>query len=283
LEKLFAAKPPVSRAAKRRYQCAPRRAHLGKAAMSKTLVQEQFGKTHAEYLASKPHAKGASLERLVALTSPQKTWRALDVATGGGHVAYTFAPHVSRMWATDITQEMLDMVRAEAQKRGLANIRTAYAKAEALPFEDQSFDLVTCRIAPHHFDSIPDFLKEVARVLKPDALLALVDNVVPAGSAGDYVNAFERFRDPSHLRAWTMQEWRDALAKAGLNVTHEEQIYKQMEFKSWAARHDTNMQNFLRAMLKEMTPEVKAVLEPGGSGADLTFRLCEGLFIAKKA
>jgi len=239
--------------------------------MSKTLVQEQFGKTAASYLTSAPHAKGASLERLVELTRPQKNWRALDVATGGGHVAYTIAPHVERMWATDITQEMLDMVRGEAAKRGLANVRTAYAKAEALPFEDASFDLVTCRIAPHHFDSIPG------------GLMAIVDNVVPAGSTGDYVNAFERFRDPSHLRAWTMEEWREAVGKAGLKITHEEQIYKQMEFKSWAARHDTNMQNFLRAMLKELTPEVKAVLEPKGGGAELTFRLCEGLFIAKKA
>ncbi len=179
--------------------------------MNKTLVQEQFGKTAASYLTSTPHALGKSLERLVALTSPQKTWRALDVATGGGHVAYTFAPHVERMWATDITQEMLDMVKGEAQKRGLANVRTAYAKAEALPFEDASFDLVTCRIAPHHFDSIPEFLGEVHRVLKPSGLFAVVDNVVPAGSVGDYVNAFERFRDPSHLRAWTMEEWRAAL------------------------------------------------------------------------
>jgi ubiquinone/menaquinone biosynthesis C-methylase UbiE len=251
--------------------------------MSKTLVQEQFGKTAASYLTSAPHAKGASLERLVELTKPQKTWRALDVATGGGHVAYTFAPHVERMWATDITQEMLDMVKAEAAKRGLANLRTAYAKAEALPFEDAYFDLVTCRIAPHHFDSIPEFLAEVHRVLKPGALLALVDNVVPAGSVGDYINAFERFRDPSHLRAWTMQEWRDALAKAGFKITHEEQIAKLMEFKSWAARHDANMQNFLRAMLAQVTPEVNAVLEPKGSGAELTFRLSEGLFIAKRA
>ena len=255
---------------------------LGTHPMTKTLVQEQFGKTAASYLTSAPHAKGASLERLVTLTSPQKDWRALDVATGGGHVAYTFAPHVARIWATDITQEMLDMVRAEAQKRGLANIRTAYAKAEALPFEDASFDLVTCRIAPHHFDSIPDFLAEVQRVLKPGGTFALVDNVVPAGSTGDYVNAFERFRDPSHLRAWTMQEWRDALQKARLGVTHEEQIYKKMEFKAWAARHDADMQSFLRAMLEEMTPAVKAVLEPAGDGDTLTFRLCEGLFIAKK-
>ena len=165
----------------------------------------------ASYLTSKPHALGKSLERLVALTSPQKGWHVLDVATGGGHVAYVFAPHVARVWATDITQEMLDMVKAEAQKRGLSNVRTAYAKAEAMPFEDASFDLVTCRIAPHHFDSIPDFLGEVHRVLKPNGLFALVDNVVPEGSVGDYINAFERFRDPSHLRAWTMQEWRDAL------------------------------------------------------------------------
>jgi ubiquinone/menaquinone biosynthesis C-methylase UbiE len=250
--------------------------------MSKTAVQEQFGKTAAHYLTSKPHAAGKSLERLVALTSPQKNWHALDVATGGGHVAYTFAPHLERMWATDITQEMLHMVKGEAAKRGLANIRTAYAKAEALPFEDESFDLVTCRIAPHHFDSIPEFLAEVRRVLKLGGLFALVDNVVPPGSVGDYVNAFERLRDPSHLRAWTMDEWRDALRVAGLRTTHEEQIYKTMEFKSWAARYDATMQALLRAMLSQVTPEVKATLDPQGSGAELTFRLCEGLFINRR-
>lgn len=251
--------------------------------MNKSLVQEQFGKTAASYLTSTPHALGKSLERLVALTAPQKSWHGLDVATGGGHVAYAFAPHVARMWATDITQEMLDLVRAEAQKRGLSNIRVAYAKAEALPFEDESFDLVTCRIAPHHFDSIPEFLAEVRRVLRSQALFALVDNVVPQGSVGDYINAFERFRDPSHLRAWTMDEWRAALKKHSFAITHEEQLYKKMEFKSWASRHDDTMQALLRAMLAQVTPEVKAALEPQGTGAELTFRLCEGLFINRRA
>ena len=251
--------------------------------MNKTLVQEQFGKTAAHYLTSKPHAKGKSLERLVDLTAPQKDWRVLDIATGGGHVAYVFAPHVARVWATDITQEMLDQVAAEAGKRGLGNVRTTYAKAEALPFEDESFDLVTCRIAPHHFDSIPAFLTEVHRVLKPGGQLALVDNVVPAGTVGDYINAFERFRDPSHLRAWTMQEWRDALTAARLGVTHEEQIYKTMEFSSWAQRYDDTMKALLRAMLTEVTPAVAAVLEPKTVDGDFTFKLCEGLFIARRA
>src|SRR6266705_3592636 len=157
--------------------------------MTKSLVQEQFGATAAHYLTSKPHAKGKSLERLVELVKPQPGWHALDVATGAGHTAYAFAPHVARVWATDITAEMLDLVRAEAARRKLANIRVAHAKAEALPFDDASFDLVTCRIAPHHFDSIPAFLAETARVLKANGTLALADNVVPPGSVGDYVNA----------------------------------------------------------------------------------------------
>src|SRR6266849_92419 len=251
--------------------------------MTKSLVQEQFGATAAHYLTSKPHAKGKSLERLVELVQPQPAWRALDVATGAGHTAYAFAPHVARVWATDITEEMLALVRDEIAKRKLANVRVAYAKAEALPFEDQSFDLVTCRIAPHHFDSIAAFLDEARRVLKSGATLAIADNIVPPGSVGDYVNAFERFRDPSHLRAWTMEEWRAALTAHGFTIGHEEQLYKQMEFKSWAGRHDAVMQALLRSMLAQVTPEVKAALEPQGDGPELTFRLCEGLFIARRA
>lgn len=250
--------------------------------MNKTLSQEQFGKNAARYLTSKPHAQGKSLERLVTLTAPQPDWRVLDIATGGGHVAYIFSPHVARVWATDITQEMLDMVKTEAAKRGLGNVRTTYAKAEQLPFEDASFDLVTCRIAPHHFDSIPEFLAEAGRVLKAGGTLAIVDNIVPAGPVGDYINAFERLRDPSHLRAWTMDEWRAAINEAGFVIEHEEQLFKPMEFKSWAARYDDIMKSLLRAMLTQSTPEIKTVLEPKGDGDDLTFRLCEGLFIARK-
>ena len=91
------------------------------------------------------------------------------------------------------------------------------------------------------------------------------------------------FRDPSHLRAWTMDEWRDALKAAGLPPSHEEQIYKTMEFKSWAQRYDDTMKALLRAMLTQVTPDVKATLDPKDGDGDFTFRLCEGLFIAKKA
>jgi ubiquinone/menaquinone biosynthesis C-methylase UbiE len=249
--------------------------------MTKTLSQQQFGATAKDYITSKPHAQGKSLDRMVALAAPQPDWTVLDIATGAGHTAYAFAPHVAEVVASDITDEMLTIVREQAAKRGLANVRTARAKAESLPFEDASFDLVTCRIAPHHFDSIAAFLGEVRRVLKPGGTFAVVDNVVPEGSVGDYVNAFERFRDPSHLRAWNMAEWRAALAAHGFKITHEEEIAKTMEFAPWATRHDETVKAFLRAMLREVTPAVREFLDPQEKNGNLTFRLCEGLFIAK--
>jgi ubiquinone/menaquinone biosynthesis C-methylase UbiE len=249
--------------------------------MSTARVQQEFGDNAAYYLTHAPHAQGQSLDRLIALTEPKAGWHILDIATGGGHVAYKFAPHVARVWATDITEAMLTQVRAEAHKRKLGNIRTAFAKAEMLPFEDASFDLVTCRVAPHHFDSIADFLAESARVLKDSGLLAVVDNVVPQGSVGNYVNAFERFRDPSHLRSWTMPEWEAALEHAGFAVTHRELLFKRLVFDTWAERHEANMLAFLRAMLTEMTPAVADYFDVRHDDAGLSFRLSEALFVAR--
>jgi len=166
--------------------------------MSKTLVQEQFGKTAASYLTSTPHALGKSLERLVTLTAPQKDWRTLDVATGGGHVAYTFAPHVARVWATDITQEMLDMVKTEAAKRGLDNVRTAYAKAEALPFEDASFDLVICREVLEHL-TVLQVKQAVANMVRMTSAFIYVTTRFHPSPANllDFTTQFDV--DPSHI------------------------------------------------------------------------------------
>jgi hypothetical protein len=120
-------------------------------------------------------------------------------------------------------------------------------------------------------------------VLKPTGTLALVDNVVPVGSVGDYVNAFERFRDPSHLRSWTLEEWQAALAQAGFAVSHSELLFKRMVFKTWAGRHDAIMLRFLRAMLTEMTPDVAGYFDVRDvDGGDIDFRLSEALFIAQR-
>src|SRR5262245_624565 len=134
--------------------------------MTRSLVQQQFGAHASAYATSTVHAKGASLGRLVELVQPQRHWQALDIATGAGHTAAAFAPYVAHVIASDITDEMLAEARKLAAARGLVNMEVAVADAEALPFEDARFDLVTSRIAPHHFPDVAQFVREVMRVLK---------------------------------------------------------------------------------------------------------------------
>lgn len=251
--------------------------------MSKDEIRKQFGENAAAYVTSRPHAKGKSLARLVELVEHQKDWEVLDVATAAGHTAFAFAPHVKHVWATDITPEMLDMARELAEQRGVSNVTIEIADAESLPYKDGRFDLVTCRIAAHHFVDVGPFMREATRVLKPNGVLAVVDNVVPHGPAGAYVNGFEKLRDPSHGRCLSMEEWREAYGAAGLELKHDETIDKEMVFETWAARHDEATRSYIRALLTEAGPEAAAFLRPGKVEHETIFHLREGILIGRKA
>lgn len=265
--------------------------------MSKTLVQQQFGANAAAYATSTVHAKGASLARLVELVQPKADWSALDIATGAGHTALAFAPHVARVVASDLTPEMLVETAKLAADKGFANLTTAEADAERLPFPDASFDLVTSRIAPHHFPDIPAFLRESHRVLKPGGTFALVDNVAPdaattpgfpesdLAAADAAYNAFEKKRDPSHGRAWTTAEWVRGIKDAGLLLAHTEHAPKGMDFATWCKTMQVPAAIVpgLRSVLTGASGALAAFLKPTIDGDKIGFTLSELIAIAKKA
>lgn len=202
---------------------------------SKALSKERFNQYAEGYVTNKTHAKGPELDRLIEIARPQPDWVTLDVATGGGHTALKFAPHVAHVTATDLTPNMLDNARAFITGQGMTNVDFKLADAEALPFDDAAFDLVTCRIAPHHFPDAPRFVREGARVLKPGGLLLVQDQVLPEDyQAARYVDAFEKLRDPSHNRVFTEGEWIAMFRDAGLAVEHTEQLSKRHELVHWA-------------------------------------------------
>src|SRR3954467_4376319 len=184
--------------------------HRGDADMTsatKSLVQSQFGANAERYAVSRVHAEGESLSRLVEVVQPHADWEAIDIATGPGHTALAFAPKVKHVIASDVTPEMLQVARGLAAKRGLTNVSFAEMPAEKLPVPDASFDLVTCRTAPHHFADVRAFVAEVARVLRPGGVFGLVDNIAPEDSeAAAPYNEFEKLRDPSHGRCLSESE-----------------------------------------------------------------------------
>jgi ubiquinone/menaquinone biosynthesis C-methylase UbiE len=80
-------------------------------------VQQQFGATAAAYSTSTGHGDRTALAALVALAAPRATDTVLDIATGAGHTALAFAPHVQRVVAYDLTEAMLAETAKNAAER----------------------------------------------------------------------------------------------------------------------------------------------------------------------
>jgi SAM-dependent methyltransferase len=142
----------------------------------------------------------------------------LDVATGGGHVAR----RLREEGCTVVTVDPAPGMRADV-----------VAPAEHLPFEDGSFDVVTCRIAPHHFRDIRAAVEEMARVAQH--LVVIEDNVF----VDEQVEEAERLRDPTHVRCYTEDEWKKLLTDAGLEVEQVQHFERRPVVDDWLARVDT--------------------------------------------
>ncbi len=251
----------------------------------KTLSQARFGRHAQEYVASAVHASGADLDRLLALAAPQPAWTLLDIATGGGHTALAFAPYVRQVVAGDLTPAMLRAARRFLAERGAANVAYVATDAENTAFASDTFDLVTCRLAAHHFPDCFRFVRECARVLKPGCLLLIEDHLLPEDDrAARYIDSFERLRDPSHHRAYAEYEWRGMFLDAGLTVEHTETLTRGAGgLAAWAQRQGCapDVIERLHIMLAQAPAAVQAWLNPRCAGApaadfDHTFIIIAG-------
>lgn len=215
----------------------------------KQRVRARFGSTAQDYVVSPGHRSGKDLARVVEWAAGGPNDRALDIATGGGHTALALAPHVGHVVASDLTPKMLAAAEGFIRGEGAANVSFEIAEAERLPFDDASFEIVTCRIAPHHFADVRAFCREVARVLKPNGRFVLVDTFAPEDDELDaFFNKVEAWRDPTHMRNYRVSQWVAWLREVGLNVEIVEYFDKTHPFDEWTAR-------------SRMTPEDKAALE----------------------
>ena len=203
----------------------------------KAQVQDYLSRTAESYVASFSHRAGDDLLRLIELGELEASQQALDIATGGGHTALAVAPHVRQVTVTDLTPRMLEKAREFILQQGITNAVFQVADAEQLPFADATFDRVTCRIAAHHFPNIAQFVREVARVLKTGGVFLLIDCMAPSDVQLDvFDNRVEKWRDPSHGRSCTPEEWQVLFQQAGLTIAHQEFFRKSHDYDDWTAR-----------------------------------------------
>jgi SAM-dependent methyltransferase len=168
---------------------------------------------HAQaYRESEAHRSGVDLDLLVEWAEGKT---ALDVATGGGHVARR------------LREAGLDVVTVDPAPGMEPDV---ISRAEHLPFADGSFDLVVTRIAPHHFADVQAAINEMARV--SGNLVLVVDNLY----RDDVVEEAERLRDPTHVRNYGEEEWRGLFAHAGLDVEATELVDTDIDLEGWLAR-----------------------------------------------
>jgi SAM-dependent methyltransferase len=165
------------------------------------------------YRESEAHREGPDLDLLVEWAAGAGT--ALDVGSGGGHVARR------------LREAGLEVVSADPAPGMQADVQAA---AEDMPFADASFDVVATRVAAHHFADVAAAVSEMARIAADRVLV--VDNLF-MGEAGEEA---DRLRDPSHVRNYTEAEWRALFEGAGLTVAEARRVDRTMGVATWLER-----------------------------------------------
>lgn len=228
-------------------------------------VQKQFGRTAAAYVESATHARGEDLDRIVALATEHGGSRVVDVGTGVGHTLRRVAPSFRHALGIDATREMLDAGRAVIDGAGVRNALLVQADARAMPIATGSADVVTSRLAAHHFIDSDAVFREVARILAPGGRFILVDNYAPDDPGLDrFINELETLRDPSHVRNHTVSGWSALLARAGLEASVDSDIsITKLTTESWLERSQTpsDRAEEVRRRLREASPAAVAAFQ----------------------
>lgn len=248
-------------------------------------VRAQFTRQAEIYARMRQTTDQRGLDGLVALSGAGAGHRALDVACGPGFLTMTLATRTAHATGFDATDAMLDLARAEAARRGIANVGFRSGDAEALPFPDASFDVLCCRAAFHHFARPERVLGEMVRVARPGAKIVIADMLGPEDAAkAAYRDHMERLCDPSHAHSLSEAEFRALFEAAGVEVAFAAKMPFEVEVEEWIEHGGPSVEVAaeLRRLVAGCLDEDRAGITVRRDGERLTFSYDAAAFVLSR-
>lgn len=250
----------------------------------KEVVQKQFTKTVVEFARLAQRDTPEILSEHVAFGRPQAGDVTLDVCCGPGALTLALAPRVCFARGVDLTEAMLREAAASAREQGAQNVAFDCADAEALPYSDGAFDLVTCRYAFHHMTKPVLVLREMRRVAKAQGRLMLIDSLAPEiDSKFDLHNQIEKLRDPSHTATLRLTTLLEMFEGEGLEIERQAMRRRNRSFNVWMKRAGLSAQSKaylqVRKLMEGSVERDRAGFAPKLKGDDIEIVHNEGMFL----
>ncbi|PMB11161.1 class I SAM-dependent methyltransferase [Fischerella thermalis CCMEE 5273] len=185
--------------------------------MSETVIREQYDQMADVYDQRWNNyiVKTLSFIKTWAQISPEAA--VLDIGCGTGEFERLLLTENPQQVITgvDISEEML--LVAKQKCRTYPNVSLQNASVSALPFANNSFDVIVSASAFHYFDDPDIALKEMRRVLKPDGKVVILD------WCKDYLlcqicDFVLKFVDPAYKQCYTQKEFHSLLTSAQFDI-----------------------------------------------------------------
>ncbi|MGB8218378.1 MAG: methyltransferase domain-containing protein [Candidatus Methanoperedens sp.] len=231
----------------------------------------QFGSRAEAYSKGNIFVDGVHLSEIVKRSGVTKNHRVLDVATGAGFLALEFAKNARTVLGCDITRNMLMKAIEKQEISGLDNTEFLLSGVESLPFPDESFDIVSCRFAFHHFPDPGKALAEMKRVCKNRMII--VDGVSSEDRDKSlFHNRIEKLRDPSHVRIYALREMEKMVKDSGAVISALTHRDIPQDFDEWISRAGTDaktlkiIEDLMRQSMNDDSTGLRAKLENGRLG-----------------
>lgn len=183
-------------------------------------------------------------EAIINYLQPKDGQKILDIAAGTGEPALSIGAIIKNgvVTITDISEEMMEIAREKAIAKELTNIETVICDASDLPFENGSFDAVSCRFGFMFFPDMQLAANEIYRVLKPGGRFATTvwnfpeKNFWVTAIMGTIMRLMEIPPPPPEVpgmfRCCKPGRMKDILEKAGFSDIEEREILSTLKTKS---------------------------------------------------